>query len=140
MPISKRTISFKPESDVKIALIEVESLAEILEIPIRLDEIINAALKSYLPPFLKALRDSLSMREKELLLSTLHSARHYLETGDVREDRFEDFPDEDAEEALFRDKERFPENQEESLENESGEEEEKEENTVNPDLLKKISF
>lgn len=140
MPISKRTISFRPESDVKIALIEVESLAEALEIPIKIDEIINAALKSYLPPFLKTLRESLSMREKELLLSTLHSARQYLKTGDVREDMFENFPGEDTEEALFRDEEGFPEDREESLENESEKEKKEKEDTVNPELLKKISF
>ena len=140
MPISKRTISFRPESDVKIALIEVESLAEALDIPIKIDEIINAALKSYLPPFLKTLRESLSMREKELLLSTLHSVRHYLGTGNVREDTSEDLPDEDTEEALFRDEEGFPEDREESLENESEKEKKEEEDTVNPELLKKISF
>ena|GEM_PF-5455941 len=67
--LKKRTVTFRPDSSVKAMLAEVDSLISALELQTSLEDVINAALQSYLPPLIKQLRmtaESEDVRAKTL--------------------------------------------------------------------------
>ncbi len=67
----KRKISFKAESYNKIMLMEIETYFQALNLPISIDDVINAALHSYLPNLIKVLRSRADSNRKLLAFEAL---------------------------------------------------------------------
>ena len=55
--LKKRICSFRPTSSVRAMLAECEALISALGMSMSLEDVINAALESYLPPLILNLRD-----------------------------------------------------------------------------------
>ena len=67
--LKKRTCTFRPQPSVKAMLAECEALISSLEMETTLEDVINAALQSYLPALITSLRTKLkSSRSHETIL------------------------------------------------------------------------
>ncbi len=78
MPLGKRSVSFKPESSVRVMLLELETVINALRLPLTLDDVINSALRDKLPSILKVLRLKLSEAEQRLVVEALTEAETVL--------------------------------------------------------------
>ena len=78
MPLGKRSVSFKPESPVRVMLLELETVINALRLPLTLDDVINSALREKLPAVLKVLRLKLSEAEQRLVIEALTEAETVL--------------------------------------------------------------
>jgi len=72
--LKKRTVTFRPQASVKAMLAELDSLLPLVKPEMTLEDVINAALQSYLPPLIKHLR----MKLDDARLKTLAKAEAFL--------------------------------------------------------------
>jgi len=79
--LGKRTSTFRPTPDVKVMLAEVNSLIVALDYPLTLEEVINASLRSYLPPLIVSLKRALKQQEKQVTLRAIREAETFIREG-----------------------------------------------------------
>jgi len=72
--LKKRICSFKPDSSIRAMLAEVDALITALELDITLPDVINAALRQYLPRLILTLRQTAANKDAVLREKTLREA------------------------------------------------------------------
>jgi hypothetical protein len=89
--LKKRTCSFRPTPEVKVMLVEAQALITALEYPLTLEEVINAALKAYLPPLILSLRKMSEGEKNKILLKFIRTAENFLkgEPIEIRDAKIE---------------------------------------------------
>ena len=76
--LTKNKCSFKPTPENRAMLVEIESLIHILNKPTSINDIINQALKSYLPTVIEVFRGE--MKNKNNLLGLINNLEHKINT------------------------------------------------------------
>ena len=98
----KRKISFKPASDIKAMLMEVENLIFLLGKNVSIEDVINSALRHYLPEIILNLKNELYSQKRfmNILNEIENSIKDNLENLKHKDENNENIEQEEEEENI----------------------------------------